>query len=175
MASSAAPNVTPSRSCRASAQSRVNHRGREARALLVGPVDHLDRCVGLVARLHQRAQRFERTEHAEHAVELAAGRLGIEVAPHRDRRDVVLARTAREHRAHVVDRHGAAERLAARLEPVAHLTVEIGQRQTADAALRRAADSGCLHQLAPQPLGIDAQVLHGRPDACGRRQMSNPV
>ena len=34
--------------------------GRKARALLVGPVHHLDRRVGLVAGLDQGAQRFER-------------------------------------------------------------------------------------------------------------------
>ena len=54
----------------------------------------------------------------------------------------------------------AAERLAARLEPVAHLPVEIGQRQPADAALRRAADRGGLHELAPQPLGVDREIAH---------------
>src|SRR6185295_17917822 len=120
---------------------RRDHGGGEARTLLVGPVDDLDRREGLVARLHQCAQRFQRSKHAEHAVELAAGRLGIEMTPHRDRRNVgALARPSREHRTHVVNSDGAAKRLAAGAKPVAYLLVEIGQRETADTALGRAAD-----------------------------------
>ena len=84
------------------------------------------------------------------------------MAAHGDRRHVgALARPPREHRAHVVDGDGAAEFLRPRLEPVAHLTVEIGQRQPADAALGRAADFGGLHQVVPQPLGIDGEVFQG--------------
>ena len=61
----------------------------------------------------QRAQRFQRGEHAERAVELAAGRLGVEMAAHGDGRDIVaLAAAARKHGAHVVDGDGAAERAA---------------------------------------------------------------
>ena len=97
----------------------------------------------------KRAQRLQRGEHAEHAVELAAGRLGVEMAADRDRRHVRRALAAREHRAHVVDGDAAAERLGARLEPVAHLPVEIGQRQPADAALGGAADRGGLHRSRP--------------------------
>jgi hypothetical protein len=62
------------------------------------------------------------------------------MAAERDRRHVRRAVAAREHRAHVVDGDAAAELFGARLEPVAHLPVEIGQRQPADAALRGAAD-----------------------------------
>src|SRR5262249_53760088 len=52
---------------------RSEHGGGVARALLIGPVDDLDGCIGLVALLVQRAHGLERTEHAEHAIELAAG------------------------------------------------------------------------------------------------------
>jgi hypothetical protein len=84
------------------------------------------------------------------------------MAAHGDRGNVgTLPRAPREHRAHVVDRDRAAERLGTRLEPVADLAVEIGQRQPADAALRRRTDAGGLHQVAPQALGVDAEVLHG--------------
>src|ERR1043165_216354 len=145
----------------ASEHAGSNHRGRKARALLVGPVDHLDRRIGLVAGLHKSTECFQRAEHTEHAIKLAAGRLGIEVAPHRDRRNVVpLTRTAREHGPHGVDRDGAAQRLATYAKPVAHLAVEIGEGQTADAALRRAADRAGLHQFAPKPLAVDLEVLH---------------
>ena len=120
--------------------------GREARAFLVRPVDDLDRRIGLVALLVQGAHRLERAEHAEDAVELAAGRLRIEVRAHADRRQlVVAARTAREHVADLVDRDRAAERLALRLEPVAHALVLVGQGQAPDAALRRRAE------LRPSP------------------------
>ena len=139
---------------------RGSHGRREPRALLVGPVHHLDRRERLVAGLDEGAQRLERGEHAQHAVEFPPRRLGVEMAAERDRRHVGLPRPPREHRAHVIDGDGAAELLRARLEPVAHLTVEIAQREPADAAFRRAADRGGLHQLAPQPLAVDFQILH---------------
>jgi len=139
---------------------RGGHGRREPRAFLVGPVHHLDRREGLVTGLDQGAQRLERAEHAEHAVEFAAGGLGIEMATECDRRHVGLPRPSREHCAHVVDGHGAAELFGARLEPIAHFSVEIAQREPADAALGRAADRGSLHQLAPQPLAVDLQILH---------------
>ncbi len=65
------------------------------------------------------------------------------------RKILVLARPAREHGADFVDRDGAAERLALRLEPVAHLPVEVGERQPAKAALRSGADPRGLHQRIP--------------------------
>ena len=113
-----------------------HHRRRKARALFVGPVHHLDRRIGFVARFNQGAQRLQRRERAEHAVELSAGRLGVEMAAERDRRHVRRAVAAREHRAHVVDGDVAAELFRPRLEPVAHLTIQIGEREPADAALR---------------------------------------
>ena len=142
-----------------------DHRGRKARALFVGPVDYLNRRVCLVPGLHQRAQGLECAKDAEHAIELAAGRLRVKMAAHRDRRNIVaLARPPREHRAHIIDRDSAAKPLAARAKPVAHLSVEIGQRETTDTALRRAADLGGLHQLAPKALGVDDEILHSRND-----------
>src|SRR6202034_3450432 len=126
---------------------RGQHRRGEPRAFLVGPVHDLDWRIGLVAGLVQRPHGLKRAEHAKGAVEFPASRLGIEMRTHCDRRQItVLARPPREHVADVVDRDGAAERLALRLEPIAYLAVEVGQRQPADAAFRRAADLRRLHQ-----------------------------
>ena len=84
----------------------------------------------------------------------------VSMRAHGDRGKIwVLARPAREHGADFVDRDGAAERLALRLEPVAHLAVEVGQGQATNPALRRRADLRRFHQRAPQPLAIDLQVL----------------
>ena len=63
-----------------------DHRRREAAALLVGPVDHLERRRGLDAVVVQRADHLERRQHAERAVELAAGRLAVEMAAEQHRR-----------------------------------------------------------------------------------------
>ncbi len=135
------------------------HRGGETAALLVGPVDELERRVGAVVEIVQRAQHLQPGEHAERAVELAAGRLGVEMRAHRDRRrGGVLALAAREHGADLVHRDGAAERLALLAEPVAHALVLIGQGQPANAAFRRAADLGRVHQRVPEPLRIDLQI-----------------
>ena len=43
---------------------------------------------------------------------------------------------------------------------IARLAVEIGQRQPADAALRRRADPRGLHQRVPKPLRVDLQIVH---------------
>ena len=67
------------------------HRRGKARAFLIRPVDDHDRCVGFVAEIDHGAHRFERTEHAQDAVELAAGRLGIEMRAHGDRFERVVA------------------------------------------------------------------------------------
>ena len=107
----------------------------------------------------QRAQHFQPGKHAERAVELASGRLGVEMRAHRDRRRRgVLALAAREHGADLVHRDGAAERLALLAEPVAHAPVLVGQGQPANAAFRRAADLGRVHQRVPEPLRIDLQI-----------------
>ena len=133
-----------------------DHRWREAGAFLVGPIDDFDWREGFIAGAMQRAQSLQRGEHAERAVEFAAGRLGVEMAPHGNRRNIgALTGTPREHRAHVVDGDHAAERLRLRLEPVAPLAVELGQRQPTDAAFRRRADLGGQHQVVPQPLRVD--------------------
>src|SRR5205814_7681523 len=67
------------------------------------------------------------------------------------------------------DRNAAAERFGAGLEPVAHLAIEVGQREPADAAFRIAADRGSLHQLVPQALGIDTKVVHAGSAITARR------
>ena len=41
-----------------------------------------------------------------------------------------------------------------------YLLIEIGERETANAAFWRAADRGCRHDVAPEPFGIDHQVAH---------------
>ena len=70
---------------------RADHRRRKARALLVGPGDDLDRRLGLVAEIVQGAHEFEPGHHAIGAVELAAGRLGVEMAAGHDRRQARVA------------------------------------------------------------------------------------
>ena len=93
----------------------AEHAGGDAarlkpRSFLVGPVDDLDRREGLVARRMQGLQGLQRAQHAQRAVELAAGGLGVEVAAHGDRRNVAaLPLPPREHDAHVVDGHRAAQ------------------------------------------------------------------
>ena len=103
----------------------------------------------------QRAERFEPGEHAKRPVEFAAGRLGVEMRADRDRQQFrVFAGAGGEHVADLIDRDRAAERLALRFEPIAHLAVEIGQSEAADAALRRCADPRGLHQRVPKPLRV---------------------
>ena len=146
------------------------HRRGEARAFLVGPVDHLDRVAGADAEIVEGAHHLQRAEHAERTVELAAGRLGVEMAAHQDRRQRRIAPwAAGEHVAHGVDADGAAGGLAPAGEEVTRLPVEIRQRQPVAAALRRRADRRHLHQAVPQAQAVDAEigsVGHGGSRAC---------
>jgi hypothetical protein len=108
----------------------------------------------------ERPHGLKRAEHAERAVELAPGRLRVEMRAHRDWRETIVpSRPPREHVADFVDRDSAAERLALRLEPIADPAIEVSQRQPADAALWRAANLRRLHQRVPKPLGINLQIL----------------
>ncbi len=129
---------------------RRDHGRRVARALLVGPVHHLDRMLRLDAEVVQRAHDLEPGEHAEHAVIFAAGRLRVEVAADHHRRKLrVRAFAAGEHVAHRVDGELAAGLLNPRLEEVAAFPVDVGQRQAAVAAFHARADLRHLHEAVP--------------------------
>ena len=143
----------------AAEHARGHHGRREAAALLVGPHRDLDRRLGDVARIVQHAQHLQPRHHAIGAVELAAGRLGVEMrAGHHRRLGRIAALAAGEDVAELVDLDGAARRLGPAHEEIAALAVEIGERDAADAALLRAADLGQLHQARPQAVGVDLQV-----------------
>ena len=152
---------------------RGQHGRRVARALLVRPVGDDDRVLGLDVEVVQRADDFESAEYAEHAVELAAGRLRVEMAADIDRqRFRVGAFAAREHRAHLVDAHFEPRRLAPCLEETASLAVLIGQRLAVVAAGDAGADLRHLHQRIPQTVGIDAEILAGA-DMMFRHRLSS--
>ena len=143
---------------------RPDHRRRKPRALLIGPGDDLDRGLGLVAEIVQRAHDFQPRHHAIGAVEAAAGRLRVEMAAGHDRRQPGIAsRTTREDVADPVHRDRAAGLLAPAYEQAARLGVEIARREPADAALFGGADLRQFHQAGPQPLAIDLQIPHPRP------------
>ena len=119
----------------------------------------IDRPAGLDLEVVERAHHLERAEHAEHAVELAARRLGVEMAAHQHRGEVVLdAGAGGEHVAHLVDLDRAALLLAPGAEQFAALFVEIGEGEALAAAFGRGADLGHFHQRVPKSLPVDANV-----------------
>ncbi len=136
---------------------RRDHRRGEARALLVGPDDDLERRGGRDVVLVQGAQDFEPGEHAVDAVEAAAVRLGVEVAAGDDRRArIVAAGPAREDVAHVVDLDRAAYVAAPADEQIAALAVGVGQRQAARATMLARADFGHRHDAVPESPAINS-------------------
>ena len=136
-----------------------HHGGGEARAFLVGPVGDHDRPPRLDLEIVERAHHLQRAQNAEYAVELAAGRLGVEMAAHQDRREVILnAGPSGEHVAHLVDFDRAAFLFAPSAKQFAALLVEVGEGEALASALGRGADLGHLHQRVPQALSIDAHV-----------------
>ena len=139
---------------------RAHHHRDKARALLVGPDRHFERGFGLDARIVQAAQHFQARQHAVVAIELAAGRLSVDVAAGDDGwQRVVATRTARKNVADRVDTHAATGRLGPAHEQIAPLAIELGERQAAHAAFGRGADARQLHQRVPQALAVHAQGL----------------
>ncbi|SOE74687.1 hypothetical protein SAMN05446635_5420 [Burkholderia sp. OK233] len=59
---------------------RGKHRGREARAFLVGPHDDLDRLASFNVRIIECAHHLQRGEHAVYGIEAAALELCFESA-----------------------------------------------------------------------------------------------
>src|SRR5206468_2615101 len=103
----------------------------------------------------------ERRQHAIGAVELAAGRLGVEMAAGHHRRQArVAAGPEREDVADLIDPDSAVGRLAPGDEEPAGLAVEVARREPAYPAFGRRADLGQLHQARPQPLAVYLQVAY---------------
>ena len=118
-----------------------------------------ERRVGLDAGVVQRANHFQRRQRAEDAVELAAGRLGVEMRADADRRlRHVAAGAHREHRAQRIDMHLAAGSLAGRRETSRAPACLPAQCQPLDAAFRRAAEFRRLVDRAPEPRRIDLEI-----------------
>src|SRR5262249_56314090 len=85
--------------------------------------------------------RLGAREQAKGAVEFAAGRLGVEMRSDGDRGELgVFAGPEREHIADLVHADLTAERFALRFEPIAHLAIEVAQREATYAAFRGCAD-----------------------------------
>ena len=90
------------------------------------------RAPGAHALVVERAQHFQAGEHAHDAVVLPARELGVEVAAHEDRREMVLGpRPSREDVADPVHRHRAARLRAPGDEEVPHLLVGVSEREAA--------------------------------------------
>ncbi len=161
---------------------RGHHRRREARALLVGPAHQLERALGAHAPVVQRAQHLEAGQHADDAVVLAARELGVEVAAHQHRRQVIVRPGApREDVADAVHRHRAARLGAPGDEEIAHLLVRVGEGQAAEAARLAGADLAGAHDGGPEARRVDGDRIgcgHGvRPPGALRsyRAAGEPV
>ena len=146
---------------------RADHGRGETGTLLVGPADHLHGRLRRDAGLVERAHDLEAREHAVDAVELATGRLGVEMAAGGDRQGVgIAAGAAREDVAHLVDRAGHAGIPAPGDEEIAPGLVAVRERQAAVATLLGGVDLRHLHDGLPQAVGVDLQSLAHR---CPRR------
>jgi hypothetical protein len=135
------------------------HGGREAGAFLVRPVGHDDRMLRPDVEVVQRADDFERAENAEDTIELAAGRLGIEVASNIDWQGVRIGTfAAEEHIAHRVDAHGHAGALAPGLEEVPPFAILVGERLAVVSAANARTDLRHLHQAVPETVAVDPHI-----------------
>ncbi len=136
---------------------RRNHGGGEPAALLVRPIDDLDRPAGRVFEVVERPHQLKAHEHAEDAVEPPAVELRVEVAANHDRRQAVfLPGPSAEDAPDLVHRDRQAGLLAPLDEQIPHLLVGIGQGQTSQAARPPLADLRRLVDGGPEPAAVDA-------------------
>ena len=125
---------------------RAHHHRHKARPLFVGPEHHLNRRLGGNLQIVERAHHLQRRQHAVVAVKFAAGGLSVDMAAGDDGRQAgVAAFPAHKYIAYFIDgdAHPGLPRPAYYLVPP--LAVEIGEGQTAAAALRRGADLREIH------------------------------
>ncbi len=134
----------------------AHHAWRETRALFVGPHHHFDRRLRLQLQVIECADHFQPGHHPVAAVELAAGRLGVDMAAGHDRgQGGVTPGAACKDIPDGVDTDAAPGRLAPVHEQVAGLAVEVGERQAAHAAFDGGAELGEVHQRLPQAVAVD--------------------
>src|SRR5690606_22751570 len=138
---------------------RAHQARREARALLIGPVDEADRRLRLDASVVQCPEYLEAGKNAEDAIEFAAGRLGVEVRADCDGQSRRFASVPLDvDVSDVVDADVIAGLAGARDQPVAHQTILLRQCKTADAAIGRTAEFGGFHQRRPEPIAVHADI-----------------
>ena len=130
--------------------------GLKARAFLVGPGHDFDRAAGDDTGLVDRLKRLESGQHAEGAVELAAGRLGIQMGAGDDGgKGFVGTRTVDEQVADRVGFDGKPQFLRPAGQKAARLGIALGQCRTIDAAIRQGADLRHGHMALPEASLID--------------------
>ena len=139
---------------------RGEHRRREARTLLVGPVGDHDRVLRPDAEIVERADDLQPAQDAKHAVIFSTGRLGVEMAADIDRQRIGIGALATgEHGAHLVDAHFEPGLVAPPLEEMPALAVLVGECLAIVAPGDAGADLRHLHQRIPQTVWIDSQIL----------------
>ena len=112
-----------------------------------------------MAGVVEGAHHLQRREHAVRAVELAPGRLSVEMAARHHRAMArVPAGPARKDVACRVDADSAAGVPAPGNEQVARLPVQIGKRLAVDASLPGRTDPRHAHEAVPEPAGIDPRA-----------------
>ena len=117
----------------------AEHVGREPAALLVGEERDRERPLELDARGDHRLDHLEAGEHAERAVEAAAGRDGVDVAPGQHRRVGALGRPRADDVADLVDVDAQAEVAHPADDEIATAAIVVGEREPrATAAVDRA-------------------------------------
>jgi hypothetical protein len=136
-----------------------DHRRREARAFLVGPVHDFDRATRAQLSVVQAANHLQAGEHANDAVVAPAVHLRIEMAADGDRRQAgVLALPSCKYVPDCVHGQGAAGLAAPGDELVAHLAIGVGKRDAGETAGAADADPGGALDRAPVALGVDRQI-----------------
>ena len=107
----------------------------------------------------QGAHHLQRRQHAVVAIKFAAGGLGINMAAGDNRRQRrITPFPAHKDVADFIDGDAHPRRLRPANHQIPPLAIEIGERQTTAAALRRGADFRQRHQRLPQTLAVNPAV-----------------
>ena len=134
----------------------AHHAWRETRPFLVHPGGDLDGSPCRDAGVVHGFDRFDPGEHAVRPVELAAGRLAVDMRPGHDGRQAgVAAVPPQEQVACRVDENAEAEFRGPGGQPAARLDFFRGKRLPVDAALAGRAELRKLHMTPPQTGLVD--------------------
>src|SRR6516162_5128236 len=136
---------------------RAHHARGEAGAFFVHPRDDVNRPAWPVAKLGHCMYCLQRGQHPVSTIELATGRLAVDMRPDQQWREPRLAASQRQEQVcRGIDGRFEADALCPCKQRGSGLDLFIGQSQPTNPTLARRTEFGEIHQTLPKAVLIDA-------------------